>query len=236
MRVGTIWRAPGAGVYQNVIPTNLSGIITIVSNTTVTIPSGITINADQIEFGTNVPMGSLVVATNGRLNVRNGTGNDIRLYNDDVNFSLLQVSGTLMLNPSATIVNDNYAGTVDPASHASTFNNYKVLNGGVHIHYSADALPYAEWQTGSTIRFVAKNKSPVISDPSVEFHNFIWDGTNQIGSGQSADLNFSGRLRHVNGSLTFIGTNDRFTYLGSSQNYTLDVLGNFVVQGGSKDF
>jgi hypothetical protein len=219
----------GAGIYQNILPSNASGIITIESNTTVTIPNGLEVNADQIEFGTTAPMPTLEVATGGILNIRNGSGNDLRLFNDGINFSQIIVSGFLRLHTGATIVNDNYLGSVLPASHSTTVNTFKVLNGGVHIHASSDALPYADWQVGSTMTFYATTVNPVINDLTIPFYNFIWDGR-----AQTQNLSLAGRLRNVSGTFIVHDTNGRSLSVGTNTNYTLNVAGHFFVRGNSQ--
>lgn len=218
--------SPGAGIYQNSIPSNTRGVILIASGTIVSIPGGLEVDADQLEFG---PNGTLHVAANGILNIRPGAGDDIRLYNDGTNFSQLLVSGYLRLHKNTTMVNDNYAGTVIPASNATTFNTYKVLNGGVHIHASAVALPYADWQTGSTLTFYATNANPIIDDLSIQFYNFVWDGREQ-----SQNMHFFGRLRNVAGHLTIFDTNGRTLNFATNTAYTLNIGRNFSLLGNGQ--
>src|SRR5688572_19579108 len=74
----------GAGIFRSVLPAVASGVITISSNTTVTIPNTIEVNADQVEFGTAAPMATLQVASGGIFNIFNGAGNDLRFYNDGI--------------------------------------------------------------------------------------------------------------------------------------------------------
>src|SRR5437899_9769484 len=88
----------GAGAFQNVIPSSASGIITLADLTTVTIPNGQSITADQIEWQTNGNPGTLLIASGGTLIVNNGPGDDIRLFNDFITPALLGVSGTVQLN------------------------------------------------------------------------------------------------------------------------------------------
>ncbi|WP_276373558.1 T9SS type A sorting domain-containing protein [Chryseolinea sp. H1M3-3] len=216
---------PSAGGYRNILPSYTSNIIIISASNTVTVPDGFEVFVDQMQFGSNAV---LQVASDGILSILNGVGNDLRLYNDGVSFAQLQNNGLVRLHSGATIVNDNYAGTILPASHSTTFNTYKVLNGGIHIHASNDGIPYADWQTGSTIAFFATNASPVIDDVSIQFYNFVWDGRSQ-----AQDLSFSGKLRNVNGSLTINKTNGYTLSLGTSGNYTLNIGGNLSVLDNS---
>src|SRR5690242_11253079 len=140
---GTTWVAAAS------TPVYTDGVITIRSGHTVNIPNGVTITADQIEYDTNGG-GVLVVDAGGTLIINDGTGDDVRLFNDFSNVGLMRVSGTLTLNAGATMIDDDYAGSPGPPSK----DTYKILNGGVHNHL-VDAvivaqIPNVDWQAGST--------------------------------------------------------------------------------------
>ncbi len=217
------------------VPDFNDGIITISDATTVTIPNGFSVTADQIEFENNFggTTGILSVASGGTLIVNDGPGDDIRLLNDFSTFALLEVFGTLQLNTGATIVDDDY-GNLGIGPLPVTSDTYKVRNGGVHIHTTGsgvDAVPAAEWATGSTCRINATSDIAVPTiDPNISFYNFTWDGTNQ-GSGVS-DL--TGNLRTVNGNLTILNTNGQILRLAGANAYTLNIGGDFLIQGNSR--
>lgn len=224
---GTIWVNPAPTT-----PTSADGIITLMSGTTITIPNGQSITADQIEFE-NIPFsgstGALFVAAGGTLIINNGTGDDIRLLNDFVTFASLQVAGTLQLNTGATMVDDDYFNLGIGAGPVTNL-TYQVLNGGVHVHSTGagvDVIPDAGWQSGSTCQINATSGTVPSIASSIAFHHFVWNGTVQ-----STALNLAGQLSVINGDLIIQDTNNQFLLL--SQNSTLTVGGDFVMQGQSR--
>jgi hypothetical protein len=220
------------------VPDFNSGVITLAHR--VNIPSGFSVTADQIEFDNSNPFGgftgTLVIDAGGTLIVNNGTGDDIRLLNDFSTFALIEVSGVLRLNAGATMVEDDYGnlgGLVGPVSP----DTYKILNGGTHQHFTwagPDRIPFADYQTGSTLRLIAINGAVPAIDPTIPFYNFTWDGSTAIGTGQSATLNLAGNLQIVHGNLTVLSTNNNILQMSTIQNYTLSVDGNFDIQGNSR--
>lgn len=222
----------GAGVFHNITPTNISGIITIMDLMTVTVTADVTV--DQIEYENNPftgNTGTLSINSGATLTVNNGLGDDIRLLNDFTSLATLEVNGTLFLSTGATIVDDDY-GNLGSGRAPVTSDTYKVKNGGIHIHTTGsgvDRVPFADWQLGSTCQINATVAGVPLIDSAIPFHHFIWNG-----SGQTAALNLAGTLRSVNGDFTVTSTNGNVFQLSTTTAYTLTVGGNFSIQGDSR--
>jgi hypothetical protein len=214
-------------------PTSSDGIITIMDTHTVTVTSNVT--ADQIEWDNSCAFcgssGSLVVTSGSILTINNGTGDDVRIINDFTDVGMLRVEGTLRLNTGATIVDDDY-GNLGSGPGPVTSDTYKIANGGTHIHTTGAGvapIPAADWQSGSTCQIDATTGTvPSITSGTI-FHHFIWNGTSQ-----GATLNLLGLLNNVNGDLTVTSTNSQVFQLSSTTSYTLNIGGNFSIQGSSR--
>ncbi|HMJ67982.1 MAG TPA: T9SS type A sorting domain-containing protein [Cyclobacteriaceae bacterium] len=224
----------GAGVYQGTTPTNASGIITIMDLTTVTVPAGASITADQIEYENNGITGTtgiLSVAAGGSLTIANGPGDDVRFLNDFTAIAVLEVAGTLTLSNAATMVDDDYGnlgGLVLPVSS----DTYKILNGGTHIHTTGAGvapIPSADWQTGSTCQVNATTGAAPAMDSGIQFYNFVWNGASQ-----SATINLAGNLRTVLNDFTVTSTNGSTVQLSTATSYTLNISRHFVIQNNSR--
>jgi hypothetical protein len=224
----------GAGVFQNVTPTSASGIITISDQTIVTVPNGASITADQIEFQNDINTGTtgvLSVASGGTLTISNGAGDDVRLLNDFTAIAVLEVSGTLVLNTGATMVDDDYGnlgGLVGPVSS----DTYKIVSGGTHVHTTGAGvapIPSGDFQDGSTCRVNAVNGAVPTIDSGISFYDFEWNGV-----AQSATLNLVGNLRTVRRDFTVTSTNGSTLQLGTTVGYTLTIGRNFTIAGNSR--
>jgi hypothetical protein len=225
---------PGAGPYQNQIPSNASGIITIRDSQTVTVPNGASVTADQIEYENDINTGTtgvLSIASGGTLTVSNGPGDDIRLLNDFTAFALLEVAGTLVLTTGATMVDDDYSnlgGLIQPVST----DTYRILSGGTHVHTTGagvSPIPSADYQTGSTCRIDATSGAAPAIDAGISFYDFVWNG-----SAQSGTISMAGNLRTVTHDFTITGTNGNTLQLATNQPYTLNIIRHFLIQGNSR--
>lgn len=225
-------------------PTFTDGVITISDGTTINIPTGVSVTADQIEYENNFggTTGVLLVDAGGTLTINNGTGNDVRLLNDFTTVALLRVSGTLVLNAGATIVDDDYGNLGIGPGPVST-DTYHIMNGGVHNHQIAavqvSQVPNADWQSGSTCQVTPVGGAPttpflasslnVLIDNTTQFYNFTWSG-----SGQTATINLAGNLRTVKQNLLIDGTGGSILQLSTTQAYTLAVTQNFTIQNNAR--
>ena len=214
-------------------PTSSDGIITIMANHTVNVPSGFSVTADQIEYDNTAPgaTGILVVDASGTLTINNGAGNDVRLLNDFTTVALLQVSGTLQLNTGATMVDDDY-GNLSIGPGPITNATYSILPGGIHIHTtgaSVDMIPAADWQAGSTCQVNAASGTVPSISGSITFHHFTWNG-----SGQTTLLNLNAGLRNINGDFNISTTNGNILQLSQITSYTLSIGRDFLIQGNSR--
>ena len=231
---GAIWVNPAPN-----FPTSADGIITIRLGHNMTIPNAANILVDQVEYeflpfvGGN---GQIIVASGGIMDVQNGAGDDVRLFNDFVGFGVLDISGTVILNEGATIVDDDYGSLgIGPANASAA--TFKVRSGGVYQHnytITGGTIPAGDWQSGSTCEIIGytSNTTAPAALASSTFHHFIWNC-----AAQTLPVNLAGALTNINGNFEVNATNNTGTlFITQSTNTTLNVLGDFLVTGNSRVF
>ncbi|MDR3458409.1 MAG: fibronectin type III domain-containing protein [Verrucomicrobiae bacterium] len=99
-----------------------------------------------------------------------------------------------------------------------------------HNVASAGFVPFATWKAGSTCEIT--NQTVASGPPSgltgQAFYNFVWNCP-----AQGASINLVGALTTINGNLTVMATGAREFRFGSSSAETINIAGNWMVQGGT---
>jgi hypothetical protein len=202
-------------------PNSGVNVINIGSNTDVTISSNIT--ADQLVVQDT--SASLIIDTRVTLNLANGSGTDLLVYGTVIN------RGTISRSTGATII---YADN-SLYNHDSSVDN--------------TFIPQATWLTGSTclvsnVWTPGNTRDHSIAGVFQEYYNIIWDVQYPIERMTIDDppKSIAGDLIIRNTGLflsageyvpgTLVANTD--TGLGGA--YTLDVLGDFRMEGGKFDF
>jgi len=206
---GAIWVNPAPNT-----PTNADGVITIQAAHNVTIPSGFSVTVDQvIVVASNTAI--ITIAAGGTM-VLNGTGTDLT-FNGGLQRGRVLVSGTLIVNEGATIVN---------SANTRLF----IQAGGVYQHNyttSAGTIYTADWAVGSTLEFIGYTSNAAapggLNQP---FRNVTWNCPNQ-----AIEVDLNGALLDVNGNLTISNTGSLGNYLilSDATGFTLNIDGNFSV-------
>ena len=212
----------------NLTSTWAGGVIPDFSNSTaitvahnINIPSGYSVTVDQLSI--NVSR-TLTIDNGGTMIVTNGTGNDLT-FNTGFGTAKLNVDGLLRIDDGATIGN--------PSSTRLT-----IQSRGIYRHNyvnSGGTIYAATWNPptpgpGSTLEFTGYGSigdSPAGLNQT--FHHVTWNCSAQ---GNFVDLNLSGTSTKINGNFPVSETTGQFLVL-SQDNYTLDILGDFIISGNS---
>jgi hypothetical protein len=101
-----------AGIYQNITPTDASGAISILHNTSISTAS---ISADQLTINTGF---TLTIAATRVLTIEDGAGDDL------INFGTITTTGTLFISPNATYNHARDGGTIPLATWGSNSTCY----------------------------------------------------------------------------------------------------------------
>lgn len=217
--------------YKNVIPSSTSGVITILSGHNVRVSANT--NANQLVVASG---GQLTINANRALTIVDDLAQTPLLVSAG---GLVVVTGTLDLASQMVSTPCQINGTIQSTSYvASTNPATLVFNAGSlysHLNRTGGIIPIATWNLTSTCvigSLTGGNPTPP-TNLGQAFGNFVWS-TPSMGSTSTFSLN--GALTTVNGNLTFVSTGGtpRVVRLDNGgPGYTLNVGGNFVVQGGS---
>ena len=200
----TTWSGGIVPVYDN------SSSVIIDHN--VMVPSGYALYIDDVTVN-----GSLTIANNALVSITVGISPvDIFLSGT----GSLNVYGTLICNNGAALTGTTGSNTV--FFDGSTYRHLSVVEG---------VIPLATWQPESTFEILGFTGNLTMQSPNwgQTFGNLIYDCP-----GQGEFIEFKGLLRHVAGDFIVRNTN-RFTFrLAQSQNLSLQVDGNVLIEGLSE--
>lgn len=212
-------------------PNSTDGIITIQNFHEVTVPNGSSITADQIQVGDPFGggMSSLIIASGGTLNVVDGPGTDLGIYNDFFDFSTVITNGALTLNQGATIGEFDGFGFNTPSGMTLSFNNGGTYN---HNYTSNGTIPYATWNPGSTCAITGFISGSAPTGLDQTFHHFTW---NCLSSTGNAILGLTSSSA-FNGDFTVLSTNTGAIQLitNASANNTINIGGNFSILNNAR--
>ena len=230
---GTSWLA------ATVTPTSTNGVITIQNGHTVTVTASVTVDEVAVDSG-----GALVIMAGKNLTLANGAGTDLQvdgtltiggtLANDAASSTIINGSAVLSsggantLNGSSRITIENGGRyKADDASYSDGAGIWTVNSGAVFQHnVNGGNLPKATWNTGSTCEITGiTNSKP--GNITQLFYHVTWNCPNQ-----TAIVNLQGDLTTVGGNFNFISSNSFSVRLAKTENYTLNIGGNFNVIGG----
>lgn len=212
-----------AGAFQGIIPTSSSGSITLQAEFAVTIPTGFSVAIDQ----TFADIFS-ELQVSGTLTVADGTGNDLELYNDGIDYSYLTVNngGTVVLNNLAVIVGTD-EGNANFNSGSTYRHNYTNTEG---------SLPIANWDPNSLVEITGYSLTSNIvatagGNWSQRFGNFSF---NAPLSSSARIFDFAGLLTDIQGQLTVVSTGAGRINLSTNQGLGLDVGSDLEILGTSR--
>lgn len=211
---------PGAGSYQNVIPSSSSGIITIgdiLNNLfhTITIPDGYSATADQLEIET---ISQLVVADGGQLTISTVSG-DIE-FTDPIGLS--SSYGVLTVQSNGILINGNVINTPDAGS--------LILNSSSTYQHAQDGgtIPLATWDSNSNCE-ITGNTGGSINNLDQTFGNFIWNATGFI-STFNLDQNLSTNQDLI---IRRTGTIGNFRFTSTSTGINISIGRDFIIENSA---
>jgi len=186
----------------------------------VTVTTSITV--DQVAVGTNA---SLTINSGGTVIVANGTGTDLDLFNDGLDYGYLTVNsgGILVANDLATIVGADQANT--------NFNSQGVYR---HLYTTTEgAMPIANWAADSRIELNGYTGGIIASAggnwDTQTFGDIYFNSTLSAGV-----FDFAGLLTNVGGELRIINTGSGRVQLSTTQIPTVNIGTDLSVLGTSR--
>ncbi len=204
--VGGTWEdleTVGATPYQNVIPTSASGTITISNH--VSIPTGYSVTIDE----TTVEDGARITVNSG------GTLTIASVAN------ALVVTGSVVANEGSLLTGTTGTNVVFNAG-AIYFHNFSTTQG---------VIPRASWNQNSELRiqgYTTFASATSSGNWTQTFGNVVWNC-----AAQTSTLNLNGLLTTITGDLDIRNTNTGTLQFSSTQRPTINITGNFNVEGTS---
>ncbi len=195
-----------AGIYQNITPTDASGAISILHNTSISTAS---ISADQLTIN---PGFTLTIAATRVLTIEDGAGDDL------INFGTITTTGTLSISPDATYNHARDGGTIPLATWGSnstcyvsgiTATNPTLLPANAYENFTWDCAQTGTRSLASNLRTV--NGSLLISNTNAQ--------QLQFGTGTAFTLNISGDFT--------IQGNSRIAFATTANPVVINLTGNF---------
>ncbi len=185
------------------IPTSSnSSLIQINEDDVVNIPDGYTATVDEVYIDL---FGEIIVDDGGTLDLVDGTGDDLQIFNDDIDNGFLTIDGRFILNQGATAVeDDNGPPGGSPIGSLSDLTTTVGSTGIFELAYTTTAgeIIGASWVSGSTVQvtgYTSNSTPPTGLDQN--FHHFTWNCTSQ-----TANVDLNGALTAINGNLTVSST------------------------------
>ena len=198
-------------------PTSASGTITI--NHNVTIPTTISVTADEVTIGA---AGSLTVNSGGTFILADGTGTDLIVS------GALSVSGLFTCNNLATL-----SGTTAGNTNFLAGSEYR------HEHTShTSVIPTATWNVASTLNITSFTTGGTINGTSTFWSQNFGNVTFNCPA-LGAGVNFNGLLRNIGGNFNLLNTGGshvtgaKLITLASSAFTTIAIGGSFTISGHS---
>jgi hypothetical protein len=162
----------GAGIYQNVIPSNSSGVITILGSDVVTVNTTVTVDQVIVNDG-----GSLVIASGGEVVVADGTGIDLdiqpaqTIIDPDTETETEIPAGTGVVQAGGILEN---AGAISSTAGILT------ISGTYQHNQNSGTVPTATWSSGSTTEIIGTlSSTAAITGLNQTFYDFVWNPVSQ---------------------------------------------------------
>lgn len=163
----------------------------------------------------------------GAINIQNNLTVTASVSADQVTLT----SGTLTISAGQTLSildgldNDfvNLGGTI------TTTGTLSIAAGAVYEHgRNGGTIPLATWGASSTCLVTGITSTNPALIAANAYENFTWDCV------QTGTRNLAGNLRTVNRDLLILNTNNQLLQFSTGTSYTLDIAGDFSVQGNSR--
>lgn len=210
---GTWQRYNGTSWLPASTPTNAVGTITLQAGHTVTVPTGVTVAADQL-----IVSGTLVIEAGGQLTLAHGTvGTDLTVGSG----AQVQVSGVFQRNNLSTIDSEDDATRFSFLADSEYRHGYTTTFG---------TLPYATWAATSTVMVQGyTSTTPLTADASwnQSLGNFTYNCSNS-----RSTVNYANNLRTIRGNFTMQHTGTGVLQLSTNQNQAITIQGNFTALVG----
>ncbi len=229
-----------AWVNASATPTNGGGAITILNGHTISVTANVSVDQLIVDVG-----GVLTINSGKTFTISNGTGDDLTV-NGTLNISgsctnsgnsVTKVGGQVNLlsggantfGGGATItLNSGSRYKAEDATYTNSTSIWTVSSGAVFQHnVDGGSLPQATWSSGATCEVTGITVTKP-GNLDQMFHNFTWNCPNQ-----TSVENLSGKIENVAGNFNFISTGTGSVRLGEPENYTLNIGGDFNMQGGT---
>ncbi len=203
-----------------VVPTSANSTLIDIQHA-VSVPNGFSATVDQVLVGINA---TLTIDAGGTVIVADGTGADLDVFNDGIDYGFLTVSGTLINNNLATIVGADQGNT--------NFNSAGIYR---HLYTTTEgSIPIANWDLNSTVQiqgYTLGFTATAGGNWSQNFGNFVFDCSN-LGSGI---IQFQGLLTNVLNDLTISSTGTSGSArFAQTQNPTIAIGRDFIISGTSR--
>lgn len=201
----------GAGTFQNVIPSSSSGLITVITNFSVTIPAAYAATANSVTV-TSATATSLIIANGGSLSF-NGV---LTLGSGPSGRGTLRIEGLLQVNNGATIAGSLTGSRITVTSTGVYRHNYTTAAGQIYT---------SQWDAGSTLEisgYTSNTAEPTGLNQS--FRNVTWNCALQAADMYFSGLNFTTILENFN----LQNSNGFIVGLTTTNNTTLTIDGNLT--------
>ena len=230
---GSSWVTPGS------TPTNADASINIQSGHIVTVTANVSVDQLVVDVG-----GTLVIQAGKTLTIQDGSGTDFTTIGTVTiagtidhkgntsaiiaGNTTLQSGGANTFAAGATISINNGGRYISKnATCTSSANIWTVNSGGVFQHdVNGGTIPQATWNSGSTCE-VTGVTTTLPSKLDQSFYNFTWNCPNQ-----TSIEKLGGDLTSIAGDFSFVSSGAGYVRFGNAENYTMNVGGNFNIQGG----
>lgn len=200
------------------VPNASSGLITIGHNVTVSTA----ISADEVFVNIG---GALIVSNTGAFTVQNGSGNDLELFNDGLDYGFLTVNGTLIVDNLAVVVGADQAN--------ANFNANSIYR---HLYTTTQgSIPVANWAATSTVEINGYSVTgPLVATAGGNWNQSFGNVHFDSPLGLGGIFDFAGRLTSIGGNLRIISTGSGRVQLSTNQNPVINVTGDLSVEGTSR--
>ncbi len=201
-----------------VVP-NSSNSSSIVIQHLINVDISVTIDETFVDIG-----GSLIINSGISVIVADGTGNDLDVFNDGIDYGLLDVNGTLICNNGALITGTDQGN--------ANFNS-----GGIYRHLyttTQGSIPVANWNTNSMVQ-IQGYTSGFTAMPAGNWSQSFYDFQFNCSSLGSGIVQFEGLLQNVVNDLTIVntGTTGSFRF-AQGQNPTISIGRDLTISNSSR--
>ncbi|WP_017729780.1 Ig-like domain-containing protein [Nafulsella turpanensis] len=213
---GTSWVA--ASNY----PTSTDGYIILVGGNTVTIPSAVSIKADQVLVQEKA---QLLIAKDATLDLVNGLGTELDISQavSGTTPGIVKVRGLLKANNEALI--------------SSTVSSLFVEDGGTYQHHytmTNGNIPSANWGTGSTLLISGLTSSEAApGNLSQDFHHVVWNTPDLNNTNDVINIVPGTDLKNIGGNLSILHSGSASLTFSGEATEGLSINNNFSISNNS---